>query len=378
MKKTLIAIAALAATGAFAQSTVTISGTLDMGYLNKTTQSTATADTKVSTFGMNNTATSAVNIAITEDLGGGLKAGAFMETNPQLNGSASADGTLVAAGATLNGDSTAAFANGQRWLGLSGASWGGVKLGAANSAVLGVAAATAQPFGTALGGGYSSTFSSTGNGAGMRDIRSANSLRYDSPDFSGFSGSYQFAFNNKNAAGTADVTTGVSVLGLNYSAGPLNVGFATGSYKNGAGTPVVALVVATPGNAGTAAAAAVGASDTTLTHLAANYTFGTTTVYAGMHKGAATVGGVDAGKTSATNFAVKHTMGAISLMANTVARKDKLNAVAADGSLLGLGLDYAMSKRTTTYARYESFDSNKASDATGKRTAMSVGIRHTF
>jgi predicted porin len=360
MKKTLIAIAALAATGAFAQSTVTINGTLDMGYLNKKTQASATADTSVSTFAMNNTATSAVNISIVEDLGGGLRAAGFLETNPQVNGAGtSSDGTLLAGGGTVNGDSTATFANGQRFVGISNTnSWGGLRMGAPNSAVLSAAASTAQPFGTAMGGGYSTTFSVTGNGAGMRDIRSANSARYDSPVFSGFSFNYALAFNNKDAAGTTNVTTGVNVLGLNYTAGPLNVAYANGAYKNGAGAAN---------------------TNTNVSTLSANYTFGTTTVYAGIHNAKLELNSVETGKTSAMNFAVKHVMGNIALMANTVSRKDKLSATnPADGSLLGLGLDYSLSKRTTAYARYEAYDTNKASDAAGKRTAYAAGVKHTF
>lgn len=353
MKKTLIAIAALAATGAFAQSTVTISGLLDMGYLSTTTQATATADNKVQTFGMNNTGTSAVNISITEDLGGGMRASGFLETNPQVNGSATGTGPLLAAGATINGDATSTFAGGQRFVGLSG-DWGGVKLGAPNSAVL-QAAAGSQPFGTAMGGGYSSTFSVTGMGAGVRDIRSANSMRYDTPVIGGFSGSYTLSFNNKDNTNT-DTSTGATVLGLNYSAGPLNVMYANGGYKNG----------------GTAN------NLTSLNTLTANYTFGATTVYVGVHNARLEAAGVQTAKTSATNLAVKHAMGATTLLANMAKRTDKQTAVADNGDVTGLGADYALSKRTNLYGRYEKFEQSSATAATGKRTAYSFGIKHTF
>ena len=49
MAITLIAIAALAATGAFAQSTVTMSGVVDVGYLKTTTQA-ANVDTAKTSF----------------------------------------------------------------------------------------------------------------------------------------------------------------------------------------------------------------------------------------------------------------------------------------------------------------------------------------
>ena len=314
----------------------------------------------MSTFAGNNSSTSAVNITVVEDLGGGMKATGFIETNPNMNGSGTADGVafpLAGTAGMINGDSSAAFGNGQRFVGLSGASWGGVKLGAANSAILGTIAGVAQPFGTALGGGYSSSFSMVGIGAGTRVIRTPNSARYDSPSFGGFAVSYELAFNNKNAAGTTDVSTGVSVLGATYSAGPLNVAFVTGAATNGAANNKDSQFA-----------------------LAANYAFGATTVYAGMTEGKSVVAGADNGKSSSLNFAIKHVMGNVALMANTVSRKDKTTGVVnpADGSLLGLGMDYSLSKRTTAYARYENFDTTKASDAAGKRTAYSAGIRHTF
>ncbi|MEY2792008.1 MAG: Gram-negative porin, partial [Pseudomonadota bacterium] len=70
MKKSLVALAALAATSAFAQSSVQIVGGFDVGYqqLNirgaKVTQSAAS----------NGSYTSNVIFKGTEDLGGGLKA----------------------------------------------------------------------------------------------------------------------------------------------------------------------------------------------------------------------------------------------------------------------------------------------------------------
>ena len=103
MKKTLIAIAALAATGAFAQSTVTISGTMDAGLSVASVQNATTGvSDKVSGFLGNNVATSAINIAATEDLGAGMKASFFIETNPDMSGTTStANGAAVAAGTAL-------------------------------------------------------------------------------------------------------------------------------------------------------------------------------------------------------------------------------------------------------------------------------------
>ncbi len=76
MKKSLVALAVLAsAGGAFAQSSVTLSGSYAFGFaqnkLDKNTSSTsATTTTKASGFG---TDTAAIKLAAVEDLGGGLK-----------------------------------------------------------------------------------------------------------------------------------------------------------------------------------------------------------------------------------------------------------------------------------------------------------------
>jgi predicted porin len=63
------------------------------------------------------------------------------------------------------------------------------------------------------------------------------------------------------------------------------------------------------------------------------------------------------------------------------ARKDKREATSADpanGSLLALGANYALSKRTTAYGRFESLDTNKADDTNGKGRILAIGVRHAF
>jgi len=69
MKKTLVAIAALTALGAQAQSAVTIDGIFDVGY-----QSNNYKGTKISGINGNGSSTSQLNFRVTQDLGGGLKA----------------------------------------------------------------------------------------------------------------------------------------------------------------------------------------------------------------------------------------------------------------------------------------------------------------
>ncbi len=362
MKKTLIAVAALVATGAFAQSTVTISGVMDAGLLMTTTQNAAGTFDKANSFAGNPSSTSAINIAGSEDLGGGMKANFFVETNPDMGGAST----------------TTAFGGGQRFVGLSGG-FGDIKMGSPNTATLQVIGMS-NPYGTALGGGYSASFSRIGAagtalavGQENRSIRSPNAIRYDSPNMSGFAFSYNMAFGNNNAAG-AVVTAGVQTIGLTYSAGPLNAGFATSSIKNGGTGALATPTAAVFTGSATAVALAAG---TTLSYnaLSANYTFGATTVYAGYTTNKRSDNTEDG---SSTNLAAKYqASGALAVSGNLVKRKDAL-AAAANGSLFGLGLDYSLSKRTTAYGRYEKYDTNTVFANGGERKAYAFGVRHTF
>ena len=93
MKKTLVALAALAvAGGAFAQSTVSITGEAAFGF-----QSTTNNEVTTSGFGVD---TAAVKFSVTEDLGGGLKLGAAMQLANIARGNAvgGEDFTMTVAG----------------------------------------------------------------------------------------------------------------------------------------------------------------------------------------------------------------------------------------------------------------------------------------
>ena len=91
MKKTLVALAALAATSAFAQSSVTLSGraSMDVSTFEATGSTAGTASdfnkrTRVADTG------SRITFAVTEDLGGGNRAGVYCETGINIdNGSSS-------------------------------------------------------------------------------------------------------------------------------------------------------------------------------------------------------------------------------------------------------------------------------------------------
>ncbi|MDK9714957.1 MAG: porin [Sulfuritalea sp.] len=384
MQKKLIALAIAGLSGAaFAQSNVTISGNLDMGYYAQSMQTSTIMDTRTAA-AANGSSTSTWRITGEEALGGGMKAGFQLEND-------------LAAGA----DNRSGIMAGQSFLSLSGG-WGSLKAGNVNTAGL-TAGTTAQPFGTAIGGGYSGAFgrlsragvngagvagataafvategenpvaSSTVGIAGARTVRMNNSLMYATPSFSGFSATLQLATKNTDAAvAPAGQTAGYTGLGLNYNNGPINVAYANEVFTAGSVAPTTAGI----------SVALVANEKVTHNLLAGNYTFGPATVYAGWtsSKGNAGLAAPTADSRS-WNIALKYAVtGALSLMANVLKVDDKLVGN-QDRNVNGLGLDYALSKRTTAYGRYETGDNDKSAvvgNGTGGFSRYQIGMRHSF
>jgi predicted porin len=367
MQKKIIAlaVAGLMSGAAFAQTNVTLSGNVDLGYYKQSIQTGTVMDT--GDFRSNGSSTSTLTIAVTEDLGGGMKAGFVGSTDWAPGGNASV------------------FLNSQNFLSLSG-NFGEVRFGNINTAALSASSAS-QPFGTAIGSGYSGAFArlsrTTTNGtgtivaegevatataaaSGARSVRLNQSGMYISPNFNGFRASYQHVFRNSDAAVAAGgQQTGVQALGLSYNAGPLNVNYAHEVLKNGP--------VAAPAGG---IALLLGANEK-VTHnlLGANYKFGPATVYGGYTTSKSSVAAT--ANSRSWNIAGKYDFtGNIAGMINYVKVNDKLVGN-QDRKLLGLGLDYGMSKRTTAYARYERGDNDKAA-ATGDFNRYQIGLRHSF
>jgi predicted porin len=397
MKKSLIALAALAAvSAASAQSSVSISGLIDTGYavVNAPAAASDTSGLK-----NNNTATTVLTIAGTEDLGGGNAAMFKMQLTPDF---ISGNGVGGSSASILGGNSLTSntIANNAQevFLGLSSNTLGSVKLGRVNTNFLDAFSGTGSVFGTALGSAYGSsgnigtryagTAVSTFNSA---PTRFNQSIRYETPAFSGFSASLLVVPKIDNVGGAvnaaAATTTpavaavsavstnrqGVTDIGLKYKNGPLNVVFASQTVKTG-----VNGVVDLASNTHTTALASNVSNK--LNIIAANYNFGATTVYGAFwteKQDSATA--MDA---SSTMVGVKYALnGTTTLMASYSTSNEKSTAN-VDKKILGLGADYALSKRTALYARYETRDANtnSAADTTaaGKTTTTAFGVRHTF
>lgn len=361
---------------------------------------------KVTTTGASNgSATTAFVFAGTEDLGGGLKAEFRWEMDPSTADTSSRTGGTSATGTTSN--VTSSIGNGASFVGASGA-FGAIKLGTPNSATLSINGDGNSGFGTAVGSGYRVT--------SFDAVRFQNSTRYDTPDFNGFSASYLVSAKNdlQRNSGSVGLTgnlqnqtsgrDGVTELGLAYLDGPLAVRFANLNVKQyasllGTTDPYNGITLLTPANPGAqfkvnslSAKYAVNqalnlsyffqsAKSDALSAATSTGTLGTQT-FDRKTNGVAASYAVTSAVTAMVNYQqVKNGDAAVS----TTGSKAGLSA-----KVLGLGLDYALSKRTTAYARYER-DSDSAASfrslansgytaATGNTTytATAVGLRHTF
>jgi predicted porin len=395
MKKTLIALAALAATGAsFAQSSVTISGLFDVGYgaVNAPANAAGVQTGDISRVAQNGSATTSINIAGTEDLGGGMRANFRYEINPDLVNGA---GFTGGAGQTA-GTGAVQYGNGgvhQSFLGLQGA-FGNVRLGRINTGTL-AAWGTGSVFGTALGSGFgtSGIFARSVPSSGSTYFNTAptrfnNSVDYTSPTINGFTARLQYVpqvnktgIGAENGCAEAACTTvggnsaapganraGATDISLAYNKGPLNAMVAQQSVKIGSGD-VNALVA--PNHQSTAS------SNYEITIAAANYQIGAARVFASTwtEKMGTTI------NASSYSLGANYVMGAYTFAASMANNNDK-TSTNADRKIMGLGVDYALSKRSALYARYESRDANKnvAADtsAAGVTKTTHVGVRHTF
>ena len=373
MKKTLVALAAFAATASFAQTAylpsganvnpawgngVKIVGGFDVGYGNYTYK----GSNKVSSVAYNGSSTSQISFLGVEDLGGGMKADFWFESdiNPVSYvgnpGVATLNGTTTTSAASpyptpTNSSgvvSASTWGNGQVKAGIGG-SFGYLAIGAVNNAGLDANGMT-QPFGTAYSGGYGISWATVGNGYGSSaKVRYDNSIRYLTPEMSGLLGSLTYRPKNSQAENNVFSSTvglqgqsGVQELAAIYRQGPWQA-IAVNQIDDGSGIGKV-------GN--TVAAASLYGSEAkyTTNTMGGNYTFGATTVYAATQK--MTSGDGTTVNNSAYRYAAKYFVTPMWTVAGAyTSMKDKSGNVT---KTIGVGTDYYLSKMTAIYGRYES------------------------
>ncbi|WP_394756344.1 porin, partial [Rhodoferax sp.] len=198
MKKSLIALAVLAASGAaMAQSSVTLYGVADIGFARED-NGTATTN-RLDSGNLNG---SRWGLKGVEDLGGGLKAIFTLEAGFALDTGAQASGT--------------SFFNRQSFVGVT-SDWGTVKLGRQMNPVY-ATASTWDSFGDALAGDSSRLFSYNGS-------RTDNMVSYNYAS-NGFYGELQYGLGevaNNNSITGANAAGRTAAMFVGYKAGPFDV-----------------------------------------------------------------------------------------------------------------------------------------------------------
>lgn len=378
MKRTLVALAALAVTGAFAQSSVSIDGIVDAGI-----QSINYKGNTVNDIGGNGSSTSQINFRGSEDLGGGLKAEFRVETDLSMVSNAANAGTASTitptAPATATNSTGGTFANGELRAGLAGG-FGRIDFGAVNFNSLDTYA-VGQPYGTAIGGGFRGVYVT--DTSAVSAVRADNAMKYKSPSFSGFDFTlYNVRKNTNSTQGNFSTTLGaydhqgVIEVGLNYNNGPLKVSYSQ-NMQDYVG------VQATGG-----AAVVANTIDSTVRTLGGNYDFGAIKLYALTQRVSTSSTSIDRAFTS---LALGYTMGAhvISGLYGQGSDSGTATPAAARGQttkMASLGYDYNLSKRSAVYARYERISDDggmlaavttlDGSDTV--RTRAAIGLRHAF
>jgi predicted porin len=341
MKKTLVAIAALAAFGAAsAQSSVTLYGRIDasIGNQKTTTGGVTVADPGVQISSGAHTG-SRWGLRGSEDLGGGLKA------NFQLE-----QGFSIDTGAANNPNEFNRTAK----VGLSGG-FGSLDVGRqyditdtiyANYDAMGYSGFSAMGYTFNVGCGAAG---GSGDCVGRQD----NSVIYKTPSMGGFSVTALWApGEDKTAAASAGRVYG---LMADYSNGPIGVGLAWQSNKAAAGRTRTDSV------------------------LGASYNLGVAKLFLQLESGKNnnTVG---TGKDNGFNVGAVIPVGAAKLSVGYATEKQKIaGAEVSKAKAFGLLGTYDLSKRTYVYAGYRRGETNPVgANNTTKVTKYGLGLVHNF
>lgn len=324
----LAALVALAAPAAFAQSSVTMYGLIDLS-IGSTKAPGGAASKNINS---GNMSTSFIGFKGTEDLGGGLSAVFAIESFMRNDTGAST---------RFDGDT---FWSRSAYVGLA-SSAGTVTLGR-NTTSLFVNTLIFNPFGDSFGfsPAIRQTFTSGGSFQVSGDTGWSDSVKYSSPNFGGLSFTGHFAMGESNGAPGGGRNFGVSAL---YFAGPIAAGFAWQDVKKGTG----------PFN-----------PDTAAWQLGASFTMAPAKFYA--QYGTSDNKTID-NTTKVIGLGADYVLGAGKLLVQW----NKLSPdVGADLKTFSFGYDYLVSKRTDLYAVY--MNEKKTGLSTGN--SYGVGVRHRF
>lgn len=331
---------ALLVTSAFAQSNVTLSGQVDIGVVNPIGPDKARVD-------QSGNGSNQIVFSGSEDLGGGLRA-TFRLAQRFSPESGLNDGS--------NGNRP--LFQGESTVGLAG-SFGTLRIGRAVTALRGPVDNT-DPWGTlqqasvaVVATGYASSpdnlavapsatgavaFGPTGSGAGRTD-----GFHYVSPSFGGFSGALTYALKGTQVTGlTTQGEQHLVSLWLQYAGGPFT--FGIGGEENRAGDRITAVQ--------------------------ASYSLRDAKI-------GATYGVVEAAGSALERRS--YNVGLVAPVGPVIFKagygRSKLEGADASIKKAGVGLDYALSKRTLVYTSY---GRDTGTAAPRSKSGFDLGVRHTF
>ncbi len=335
MKKTLVAIAALATFGTtFAQSSVTLYGRIDaaIGSQKTTVGGATTVDAGAQVLAGSHTG-NRWGMKGSEDLGGGLKANFVLESGFSVDTGSSAQGGSL-------------FGR-QAWVGLSGG-FGALQVGRQYTVIDNMWTAH-DAFALSS---YSAANYAFNKGGYADSSRQNNSVYYTTPSYGGFKAGALWAPGENKAAG---VSAG-RMLGLeaSYANGPVSVGGAYESIKVTGATPA-----------------------TTAWELGATYNLGVAKLF----------GQIEGSNTKSTNskddgyqIGAQIPLGAPSLWVSYARENNKLAGTkVSTASAYALMAQYPLSKQTYVYAAYLNgeIDPVGAAAATKNRN-FGLGLVHNF
>jgi predicted porin len=353
MKKSLVALAVLAASGAaMAQSSVTLYGIADVwvGNVKIDTGATSTSTTAMVSGGVS---TSRWGMKGSEDLGGGLKANFNLEQGVSIDTGAGSGFTRKA------------------WVGLSG-DFGHVRLGLMPTVYDDYAGVSDSIYNSDLSpaqaaSGYpgSGVFRTNNDYSG----KVGNTVGYFAPAFvPGLTAGITYSLA-EDSNGLPAGATAITSFGVGYAKGPIGAEFAYQKQDVNNSS-----------------------NDLVYTRLGGSYNFGVATAkllygkvdHAGANAvSASTILATANGKTTEWQIGVDVPMSAaLTLSGGYAASTDNASVTPANGEAkrtgFGLAAVYSLSKRTTVYGGLKSLklDNGSATDTDIK--VYAVGVKHTF
>jgi predicted porin len=369
MKKSLVALAALAVVGAAsAQSSVTLFGVADANYQNAR-QAGATVNRLV---GSGSTNSSRLGFRGVEDLGGGLSGSFWFEAGVNVDNGTGGGTTLNNQAAAAGTGNAGLVFNRRSTVSLTSASIGELRIGRDYTPTF-WNLTIYDPFGTVGAGAATNMAQGTNtSSAGVQTaVRASNTIGYFlPPNLGGVYGQLMYAFgeNASNAAGGTSKDGNYVGFRLGYANGPLDLALAYGTTKLASG-------------------------DVTAVNAGVSYNFGVATVMGQLfndRKNSTLVAGTAAfNRSNGWLLGANIPVGSGTIPVSISGIKDN-NAQASGANKaqqFAIGYVYNLSKRTALYTTY-SLISNKNLSATSgggttgvagaNWTGLDLGLRHSF